>query len=258
MSQPILLSVVAGALAGVAGAGVVALAISPDAETSRSGAADSAALEVASLREEVSVLRQRNDDLASRLGDLELRPVVPLESSREAIASPEQIAAQAELEAKISELEELASFLRNPSSDAPVALYETVSTALEDIRVQEDAERDQRREERTQERLDERLTALSQTLGLDAYQSDELRGLYNDQRAKMNAKMEEIRDNGDFQGMRDAMREIRDESNTLIQGVLSSSQYEIYSELPRGESLFGGGGRGGFGGGGSGGFRGGI
>jgi cell division protein FtsB len=250
MSQSLLPILIAGLVGGAAGAGATALVASPSSPSGAGTGLDGATT-MAEVLEEVSALRDENRELHARVVDLELRPVPEtLASNREAVETAELIERNREMEEQLTELRELRAALTDPSSGTSPALEATVETALLDIQERQREEREIEREQRRQERLEERIASLTQTLGLDAYQVDEMRLIHDEQSTKFRSVFTEARESGDFGGVRDTMRELRDESQARVESVLSGSQLEIYNELDRRETLFGG--MGGFGGGGRG------
>ena len=150
------------------------------------------------------------------------------------------------------QVRELVTALAEPGAPVPVNLQDSVSRALEDIREQEERERDEQRQQRAAERLEERLVRLQEDLGLEGYQVDELRVIFDDESTRRDALMQEVRDSGDWGGMRDTMTALREETQEALGLVLSAEQLEQYNEsnsrgFGRGGG-FGGGGRGGRGG----------
>lgn len=239
MSNTIITTVL---IAGAVGAGsaIAVNALSPAPKTATTRAIQPGVTASSELVEQVAALRKQNEELTTRILELEMTASTPRAQSREALA----VGPHPELEELKDELSALMASMQDGSDNVTPAFTASVTAALEDIREKEEAERDARRAERRAERLDERLADISEKLGLTPTQTDDLREHYNVFEEKRNALMDEARDSGDWGNMREVFRGLRDESNTALQAILTPSQYDQYQE----ENM-GGGRRGGFGGG---------
>ncbi len=231
MQNTILVSVLVGALAGIGGAFVAQGLVSSDAPRSvdhSSGLVPEGSEDTDALINQVASLQQKNEDLTMRLSSLEhrlngsLREEIPTESSE-----------------KIAELQnqvvQLAKALDNPTSPESVSLRNAVSFALEDIRAAEEAERDAEREAREIRRMDERMEKYAKDLGLDQIQVKEMRLVLDGESIKREEMFNTMRDGTMDRGeMRTVMNDLREETRTALQGILTPAQYESYTESDRG------------------------
>ena len=249
MSSPILPAVLGGVVAGGVSAAAVCFVLQAGpAPTPADSVASLDEAALGSLSDQIGAMREEQDELASRVLDLEMRP---------AAARVEEVAERlddgptsGELEAVLAKLGEAGS---SGLAVTDFELRNLVSGTLQDIRDQEDAERRQRELERDIERVEERLVRMQDDLGLEPYQVDGMRNVLIDEATKRNELFAELREEGGGRGdMRDAMIELRAETNAAAQLVLTPDQFEKYEESNdwgRGRGGFGGGGGGGRGGG---------
>ena len=175
--------------------------------------------------------------LTDRLAMLEARPTG---SSRVPAGDLPDAALDAEaLEAAV------ASALDSSSEGAAMRLM--VSQALEDIRAQEEVERDIERDQRDQQRLQAQVDRLTEQLGLYPDQVTAVLDLYAAQDAKRDELRDSLRDGGGgITDVRQAFRDLNDETKAGMEGILTPEQFTTYTE----QNLGGGGFGGGFGGGG--------
>jgi len=125
-----------------------------------------------------------------------------------------------------------------------IVLKDQVSTALKEIREQEEKERDEERAERRAERFEQQLAELAQELNLTPYQTNSLRDTLTEERTKFDTARDEARDAGDWGAMRDSMTKIREETKTALAGYLYQDQIDKYDEIQTSRfGFFGGGGR---------------
>ncbi len=244
-STPLILlgSILAGGASAVGA--TVLLAPAPQSEGVQAAAGPELLAAIDELNASVSSLNSRIEKLESA------ETLAP-------IAAPGRVAAtldRSEIESVVSEM--LGS-VDGPAAATP-SLESAVANVIEMREEREKQEREQRRADAEAKRLEDRLAKLQTELGLDQTQLDSMRGIFQDQTAKvdeMRQTMREARDSGlDMGSMREMWTGLRDETNTAIQGVLSPSQYEQYQEstpiqrwVGRGGDTGGRGGRGGRGG----------
>ncbi len=257
MASPLLTALLVAGATGALTAGVTVAVLSPSSRPAKQvlladdGASNA---DLAGLRELVDELRRENDDLRERMVALEHAPMFM--PQREPIGSPPAVALVDEDAQR--ELEALVATLRDPKQPPPPNFEATVAAALTNIREREDADREREREEQRAQRRDERLERLRVDLGLNDKQVNDMRDLMASVETRGSEAFRAARDSGDFQGVRESMRAMRDEADAQLQRILSPIQYDTYQESGGLMGGFGGpggpgGGRGGRGGGGSGG-----
>lgn len=187
-------------------------------------------------------LRMGDVALATRLDELETR-LASVTSRAPAAASG---AFDGRLPSAEVSPERLASMLGDGTNSPEFVA--TVGRALEEIRAQEEAEREADRQAQQRQRVEDRVSRLQETLGLSNVQTRDVRTILLDQEEKRDALFTSVRDGqGDPMSMRDSMRDLRDQTHTALQGVLTADQFDAYRETERDDF------RGGFGGGGFGG-----
>lgn len=254
MSTSLPITLIASLLAG--GAGAVA-AVTLTSTNSDPVEAQSMDVESAVLDRLVAI-EARMDANARAIDELASKPqLVPVAgSSRLDMASAGATGlTKEEVMALIKETatEELSA----PSSVAAA----TVEAVIEQREERERQERDVRRAEEREKRVEDRLAKMQSELGLDMNQMNGMREVYTTRDEKMNEMRASMRQGWETGGMdRTKMREmwtdLRTETDTAIQGVLTPTQFDQYKE--NGYDDFGGrGGRGGGGGGDAGGGGGG-
>ncbi len=226
MNIQTIVTVVAALAAGVLGAVVVGPGSAPPP------AVDGA--DLIELRTEMQELARTNRRLQERLDVLETRPAVV-----HVPAAPAEVAAETVREVEVEPPPPVAD--RN---ERPVVLKEQVSEALQAIRAEEERQREEDREKRRQERTEEQLARLAQELGLNAYQTNQLRDAMAKQREKWDAARESVRENGDWEGIRTAMEKVREEMNVTLGTFMTREQIDKFNESARGFRGFGGPGRG--------------
>ena len=238
MNVQLIVCVVAALAAGVLGAVVVSPGDAP---------ASGASADVVELRAQLEDLSRANEELMNRLETLEGRPPV--------VAMPTDAVADA---APMREVEATPASAPRESGVSAASFQAQVNEALKAIRAQEERERDEEREKRRQERFDEALQKMAEALNLNAYQTGELRAAIERQSERMETARDAMRDSGDWDGMRTAMGEIRDQLTQELGNFMTQEQVDKFGEnsrsLMRGIGGFDRGGRGGGGGGGRRGF----
>lgn len=241
MSNTLLATVVIAGIVGASSAAVTGALMAPSESENQSRAVvEKADLASPNLAAEFASLRQQNTELADRIMELEMQAAIGgTETRREASVA----AVDPQMEEMKAEMASLLATMKGSSDEIPASFTATVTTALADIREQEEVERDRKRTERRSERTEDRLAELAEKLGLDQTQVNDLRDHTVAFEEKRQAAFKEARELGDFGAMRETMGAMRDENNTALKSIFSPSQYEQYEE----ENL---GGRGGFGGGG--------
>ncbi|MFT7485662.1 MAG: hypothetical protein ACI9F9_001512 [Candidatus Paceibacteria bacterium] len=245
MKNALTIALIAGVIGGVAGTVGTRMFSSTDAGTVTSlptetalspGGGDGTAL-VAQLDE----MRRDNGELSIRLAALEsssirsARTAVPVGGNADLSALQEQVAA-------------LAAALENPQSAPAVGLRNMVATALADVQEAESEQRQIEREQRSIDRIVEQMDGYSEKLGLDGLQRKEMQGVLVGANSKREEMFAAMRDGSTpRENVREAFTTMRDETNTSLQGILSSKQFEDYSEMSddNGRGFGGRGGRGG-------------
>lgn len=256
MTNPLPIVLVSSLLAGGVGAVAGSTILSPAptaAETNTAVGAD--------LSSELKDLQAQNRELSNRLKTLEDR------ESLAPLASPGRVAADG---ANLNLEEAVRGVLEEMNGDgtglvaATPSMQAAVESVLEMREQRERQERDQRRAEAEEKRIEDRLAKMQTELGLDQNQTNSMRGIFQDQDLKQNELRDQMRagrENGtmDFADMRTMWGDLRAETNTAIEGVLTPVQYEQYQESfandrggRGGNDGGGGGGRGGNDGGGGG------
>ena len=239
MSQALIAAVAAGALAG---GGVVAAVhmlsasepqVSTEAQVAAPGSQGDLALQVQQLIEE-----QRG--LVARLEMLETRPAAGA-PARAAVADPNSTLSGAEVD-ELRELIETSAALRSTEASVDLGSLETVRSAMEVIEAERDAERDAERAARMEERRAEMVADLSEKLGLDDFQTEQLGRLYSERDAEFAAVRDQMFELDDRDLVRDMFTEVRDRYDEQMQNLFTDAQYEQYQELSKSR-------RGGFGGG---------
>ncbi len=241
MKNPLLLSIVAGAVAGIASAFVTSLVLLDPAPRTTEPLA--LALAPASATEspdsewkhELELLGAENRELAERLNALEMRTVA--EVAREAVV-PTPDPAVARLE---DELRELVASMTRADGQLPEVLATGVREVLTTIQEEERQEREARYAEAREAELSARLERYATELGLNAYQTNEMRALLTRERQRRDELFVEAREEANFLDLRDHMRDLRDRTKTELERVLTASQLEKYESIDRGRSWFGGG-----------------
>lgn len=240
MKMQLLLSLAAAVVGGVAGAIVVGSGESEPISTGPS------LVEIAALENRLDDLARQNDRLQDQIDRLEVMPSVaePVRAVVDAESPPTE--EQQKIAAMLRELQQAKG-----GASLPENFTMQVGAALEQIRAQEDKEREEQRQKARDERFERQLTELAQKLGMDAYQTNEMRTALNAQTTKFEDARELIRDTGDWTMMRESMQTIRDETNAALAQFLTPSQLTQFQESEGGRGgIMGGGMRGGRGGGG--------
>lgn len=136
------------------------------------------------------------------------------------------------------------------------AFRDGVKTTMEELEELEREERNARRTEQMMARTEERAKEIAEKLKLPPQTAEELTNIMIES-AEARTDMFTLMRSGEIDrgDMRDVMREQRDETNALVQDILTATEYEEYTKLQEeNRGGFGGfgGGRGGRGGGGGG------
>lgn len=250
MATTVLSTVLAAGATAALVSGVTLMALKPESTSAR---AATEALEptfddseLTRVQGEMESLRLENRDLRDRL--------VALEEAALRNPAEARVALAPETATSSETLEQLAAALTDPNGGPPPAQFQaTVEAVLGDIRAKEEAEAEAKREERRAERRDQRLETMRTELGLDDRQVNDMRDLYTNIEAEISAAREQARELRDFEGMREAMRNVRETSMTQVESILTPSQFETYQENNMDRALLGrggGGNRGGNNGGG--------
>ena len=256
VSQSTFSAVLVGALAGSVAAAVVTLVLSPSGgsrslEDKLPGAPVQAADSGAAL-EALARLESENQALELRIATLEARPRVsnpraPVQESSDRVAA---------LRGDASSSESEAARLITEAGSISQTYYEDFRVAADLYDAEKAAAREERRRVERQERNEERVLRLAETLGLDDYQTDRVRGILGSQDEQRSTMFEQMRADGDVglsrEEMRASMSKIEDEANAAMQAVLTPIQYEEYQSTTRGGGNRGGGGGGNRGAGGGG------
>lgn len=242
--KTLLIAILAGGAAGVGGSFAVRY-MAPDAAPSSDARPASQGVtrspdELAGLRSELAALRQRNEQLETRIAGLELGP----RESRSPAAESDDLASLR------SEVEGLLLAMSTPDAPAPASLQTAVRRTLEDVRAEEGRQRELEREQERVQRLEQRVDRMLTDLELAPYQVDGFRNAMAEADARRDAAMAQVRDSGDWTQARDLMRDLRDQSEAAMSAVLTTDQLEKYNELQNPRRFGGGGGD--FGGGGGG------
>ncbi len=130
-----------------------------------------------------------------------------------------------------------------------VYLRDQLDQLLDERQEERDKERQDRDAQRTKDRISRQIDRLTEELGLDSIQAQELQRILTEQTEKTRQAMQEMRDAGEgWDVIREEMQKYRDEANSQIQTVLLPDQYEGYQDSSA-SRRFGGWGRGDSGGG---------
>ena len=221
-----------GFLTGVLLAAVVS-AVSAEVTTSlvsnESKSSDSNAVlepqDSSNLDASVEKLLAETADLKKRVSTLELAPVGPTATEREAVEDDE-------LDARIEELLAWADSMKEGAPVKKANLKVDVEDALQAIRQEELAKKQQRQQERYDEYQEERLAKISQELGLNSVQEQGLRNLWQDRDQRV-VQMKNDWEAGTL-GMREAgevKTSIRDDYQAGLQELLTPSQLESMREM---------------------------
>ncbi len=245
MKNALLLSILAGGTAGLFGSAALWM-LSSEPSTDSAGAALASAPSTGSLdpvrtlREELDRLVAENEMLSERLRRLEDRPV-PTVSTREPVeAEPDPALVRLE-----DQMMQLLAAMSEPDAGIPSGLAEGFRDVYEDIQEEERAERDLRRQDAREMEMSARMDRYVAELGLDDFQTNEMRVILTNQEERRRTLFDEARETGGWMTMREDMRTIRDETEGELANVLSVDQLERYEEMDRGFGFGGGPRRGG-------------
>ena len=213
MNIQVIVCVVAALAAGVLGAVVV----SPG-----EGPAATGSTELVELRAQIDDLDRANAALLNRLETLEGRPAIVAMPTETVDASP------------LREVEAASEKVAATDSGFDAAAFQAqVNAALTAIRAEEDRVKEEEREKRNKERFDEQLEKLAKELGLNAYQTIELSTAIDRQKERLETARDAMRDSGDWDGMRTAMGEIRDQLTQEIGNFMTQEQVDKFGENSR-------------------------
>lgn len=249
MNQLPLVALLCGAVSGAVSGAVTISMLGPS--DGKSTVVDPTANQVDSPGDFQGLARELRDgqrELSDRIGMLESRPV---SAAREAVTMDVDTTDEELLE----EMRRMLASMKTPTETLDPDFVASVDVAMKQIREEEERIRREERIARDEERLEERLTSLNEKLGLDTFQSNELRNTLTDEMVRRNELMANA--DGDWGSMREGFGEIRDETREALESFLSEEQYDQYREESRGFGRGGGGGgdRGGDRGGNNGGGR---
>ena len=119
-----------------------------------------------------------------------------------------------------------------------------IRDTIEAIEEEERVERMERMQERALERSEDRANRMAEQLGLDSRTSEQFSALMVDHSSERWGIMLEAREMDLGRGeTRNLLNQVREEQNQEISGILTTSQYEEYLEIPQDD--WGRGGRGG-------------
>lgn len=222
MKTPLVMALVAGAGAGAGSAGLIVALIPGEADVTLP-AVDPAgdvdvAEELAALRWENSLLRERLDDLARRVS----------------MPAPARVPANAPSSAEVEEIRDLLASLQSADQVPPQALQSAVEAVLDLRQERERAERDARRQEERDRRVDEQVARIGEKIGLDPSQQKALRDVLVNQTLQREEFFRSFRDGGNPVGrdsIRESFRAMTEDANAEIQGFMTPQQYEQYQEL---------------------------
>lgn len=212
----------------VGSAGLTTIFLLRSAHTEASRATSEVALSpdeigVAELRAELQALRGENQALQTRLTALELRAPTNERSAVGDYASVEDLKALEEQLLVLLGGTDLASV-------EPAALKTRVAYALDALREDEAAVRAQRSLEKQAARLEARVTKMSDWLGLDAYQTTEMRALLTQKDERDNELTRQWKAGGDLAVLGDQKRTNAATHRADLERVLTSSQLETLNE----------------------------
>lgn len=245
MKNQIVFTVLAALIGGAIGA-----VLTQAGQASGTTADGDQVLEIAALEDRLTDLAEQNELLLQRLKSIEERPVLSTPVRTD-------VAPVTEADPRTEELAAMMEELKSSSSPTLTANFRSeVGNVLKDIRAQEERERDERREKAQEERAERNLAKLAEELNLDPYQTNKMREALTKQNDLMQLARESMREAGDWEGMRDAMGNIREETTQMLGTFLTPAQLEQYGESRYSNPFGGRGGRGGGDGGGDGGRRG--
>jgi gas vesicle protein len=239
MKSNVLFSLLFGLSGGAVGGIVATMSGAP----AGGDAGGDAVAEVATLRETVERLSARNDELVSRLDQLENRPVVSESPTR--VDADESKAGVADDLAP--ELRELVASLRSKERGLPEDMVAEIAQVVTDLEAKKEAERREEQKKRDAERLEERLAEMAKELELSPFQVNEMRKVLTSLEEKRDAMRDQMRDGptGDWEKMRATFDQLRTETRTELSKFLNGDQLKKYEDN-YGNRGFGG--RGGFGG----------
>jgi prefoldin subunit 5 len=204
---------------------------SPRAET-RESAAESRAPGSPELSHELDELRMENTALSQRLAALEAR-LAELQSTRTPVATARD---ESHAEPLVDDAPD-AALHPGATLDVSPAFVASVGKALDAIKAKEESERETKRKELQAQRIEERVAKLQQELGLSNHQATDLRTALIAQDDKREALFNSMRDGvGDPRDLRESFRTIREETNTTLQTVLTTDQFNGF--LQREDSDF--------------------
>ncbi len=224
--KTILLAAATAAVVG-AGAAIVTTTLTAEPASEPALAQLGEDSRVEDLARELEEVQAKNQDLAARIAYLEARPT-------RVEAAPGGPAEAPELSLDEETRQLVAAMTASSGAEVPPQLQETVLQALTNIREQEERERQREAEEAQQERVDERLEELREELGLNRYQTDQMRTAMLDFNTKRTELFQKVRDSGDWGSMRGNMRDMYSEYRDNLEQILTPIQLEQYEESDRG------------------------
>lgn len=186
--------------------------------------------QIKSHREEMARLRQKLNLLTAEMEELQTVDT-ELKSLHESLSST-----------GLTTIVEEGEVLTVTNLDEP-EVQEKIEGVIEEVMERKQEERDQARRQEAQRRFErwnqQRLNELTEELGLDDYQNDELKRIWDEQSRKMQELWAAIRGRrgNDQEGrmsredIQKQFRQIRDETNQKVQEVLYPDQYEEYLKI---------------------------
>jgi len=248
MNSKLLGVILMGLAAGGAGA-VSVFMIQTFDEGSIQEAGGPTAQQLASLQQQLADVSGAQGDLIRRIQQVELELLRGSTAEREATPMLASTDSVAELKQQVAQLDQALAAIGG-NKGAAMFTIEDVGDALETIREEEDAARDAERDAQRVERLADRIAAVSEELGLDTYQQQQLSSVAASASEARNAIMDQVRDSGDWGSLRDSLEGVRDGYDADLSAFMSPDQFTSFSEMGGLGSLSGGNrGPGGWGGG---------
>jgi hypothetical protein len=225
MQGAIALSLVAGAAAGALTASAAVFLLSPAPTSERSpliapsGPAEELAGQMSELRDSIRSLTNRLDDIEGR--------AMMAESTREV---PADVAQRAD-EDFTARVKEVVGGMRadSPGDGAP-PLYVEVKAAMDYVEAERAREADEKRQQAMNERMEQRLTELTAKLALAPDQVQTARTTATNFYRKTTEYFQQARESGDFQNVRETMRQYRDDAETALKATFSTLQLQEYDE----------------------------
>ena len=195
-------------------------------------------LEIARLQKQVSSIEipeaNSNASIAASSFDLPANSLAEVGGGIDGDELRELVARMVKDEGMVSALaQNVGSRIDAPEAFiASDAFREGVRTTMEEIEELERQERNERRAQQMIERTEERAQEIAEQLNLPAGTAQELTNILVES-AQSRTDMWTMVRAGEFDRgeMRDMMREARDETNALVQNILTDDEYKKYEEI---------------------------